>query len=127
MKRIANILTAVALLMGVSTAVQAQSVEDNYPYNFITVQGGVQGTFTNYDFTKLINENIDKCSRLFYDWIVWDYIRDLFFIPKYQKAGVLKDDTQIYFLQVERVHGAKTATEIKLSAMEDSHGTKQQG
>ena len=42
-------------------------------------------------------------------------------------AGVLKDDTQIYFLQVERVHGAKTATEIKLSAMEDSHDTKQQG
>jgi outer membrane protein OmpA-like peptidoglycan-associated protein len=58
MKRIANILTAVALLMGVSTAVQAQSVEDNYPYNFITVQGGVQGTFTNYDFTKLITPQV---------------------------------------------------------------------
>ena len=54
MKRFINILTAVALLFGVSTAAQAQSVEDNYPYNFITVQGGVQSTFTNYDFTKLI-------------------------------------------------------------------------
>lgn len=54
MKRMINILAAVALLLGVSTAAQAQSVEDNYPYNFITVQGGAQGTFTNYDFTKLI-------------------------------------------------------------------------
>ncbi len=54
MKKINSFLTAVALLFGVSTTVQAQTVEDNYPYNFITVQGGAQGTFTNHDFTKLI-------------------------------------------------------------------------
>ena len=54
MKKINHILVAVALLFGVSTAAQAQSVEDNYPYNFITLQGGAQGTFTNYDFTKLL-------------------------------------------------------------------------
>ena len=58
MKRFINILAAVALLFGVSTAAQAQSVEDNYPYNFITVQGGAQGTFTNYDFTKLITPQV---------------------------------------------------------------------
>lgn len=58
MKRFKNILAAVALLMGVSTAVQAQDVEDNYPYNFVTLQGGVQGTFTNYDFTKLITPQV---------------------------------------------------------------------
>ena len=40
--------------------------------------------------TRLINENIDKCSRLFYEWLNWDYIRDLFFIPKYSKEGVMK-------------------------------------
>lgn len=54
MKRFIHIAAAVALLFGVSTAAQAQSVEDGYPYNFITVQGGVQSTFTNYDFKKLI-------------------------------------------------------------------------
>jgi len=58
MKRFINILAAVALLFGVSTAVQAQSVEDNYPYNFITVQGGAQGTFTNYKFDKLITPQV---------------------------------------------------------------------
>ena len=61
MKKINYILAAVALLLGVSTA-QAQSVEDNYPYNFITIQGGAQGTFTNYDFTKLITP-ISRAGR----------------------------------------------------------------
>ena len=54
MKKIICKIAAVALLLGVSTAAQAQTVEDNYPYNFISVQGGVQGTMTNYDFTKLL-------------------------------------------------------------------------
>ena len=51
-------LAAVALLMGVSTAAVAQTttatIEDNYPYNFITVQGGAQVTFTDYNISKLI-------------------------------------------------------------------------
>lgn len=58
MKRIINILAAVALLFGVSTAAGAQSVEDNYPYNFITIQGGGQGTFTNYKFNKLLTPQV---------------------------------------------------------------------
>lgn len=58
MKRINNILAAVALLLGVTTATQAQTVEDNYPYNFITVQGGAQGTFTNYKFDKLLTPQV---------------------------------------------------------------------
>ena len=58
MKRIKNILAAVALLMGVSTAVQAQGVEDSYPYNFISLQGGAQTTFTNHKFTDLITPQV---------------------------------------------------------------------
>ena len=54
MKHYKNILAAVALLLGVTTAAQAQSVEDNYPYNFIGLQGGAQATFTNQKFTDLI-------------------------------------------------------------------------
>ena len=58
MKKIHNIAVAVALLFGVATATNAQSVEDGYPYNFVTLQGGAQGTFTNYDFTKLITPQV---------------------------------------------------------------------
>lgn len=58
MKRFIHIAAAVALLFGVSTAAQAQGVEDHYPYNFITVQGGAQTTFTNFDCTKLITPQV---------------------------------------------------------------------
>lgn len=47
-------IAAVALLFGVSTAAMAQTVEDNYPYSFIGLQGGAQVTFTNQKFTDLI-------------------------------------------------------------------------
>lgn len=53
------------------------------------------------DFTKLINENIDKCSHLFYDWLNWDYIRDLFYIPKYNKNNVLKKEFDKYMANIQ--------------------------
>ena len=58
MKRIFSIAAAVALLMGVPTAASAQSVEDAYPYNFVTVQGGAQATFTNQKFTDLLTPQV---------------------------------------------------------------------
>jgi len=48
------------------------------------------------DFTRLINENIDKCAHLFHDWVNWDYIRDLFVIPKYTKPNVLRHEFETY-------------------------------
>ena len=53
------------------------------------------------EFTRLINENIDKCSRLFYDWLNWEYIRDLFFVPKYNKNGVMKQEFTKYMANIE--------------------------
>ncbi len=53
------------------------------------------------DFTRLINENIDKCSRLFYDWINWEYIRDLFFVPKYNNPNVMRDEFTKYMSNIE--------------------------
>lgn len=48
------------------------------------------------DFCRLISENIDKCSKLFYDWVNWSYIRELFVVPKYAKPGVLKREFSKY-------------------------------
>ena len=53
------------------------------------------------DITRLINENIDKCSQLFYDWVNWDYIRDLFYIPKYSKPGVMIEEFNKYMANIE--------------------------
>ena len=52
-------------------------------------------------FTRLINENIDNCSRLFYEWLNWEYIRDLFFVPKYSKEGVMKAEFKKYMDNME--------------------------
>jgi len=60
---------------------------------------GINLIKTNYraenymtDLTRLISENIDNCSDLFYDWVNWSYIRELFCIPKYNKKGVIKQE-----------------------------------
>ena len=45
-----------------------------------------------FDITNLIAENIDNCRNLFYDWVSWDYIKDLFFHPRYRKPNVLKKE-----------------------------------
>lgn len=47
-------------------------------------------------FTKLINENINKCQSLFPDWVKWEYIKDLFVIPRYTKKGVVVKEHQLY-------------------------------
>ena len=59
MKKFVKYIAAVALLIGVSTAARAQEgVEEFYPYNFISVQGGAQATLTHYDMSKLITPQV---------------------------------------------------------------------
>lgn len=55
-----------------------------------------------HDFTRLISENIDKCSDLFYDWVNWAYIRELFCIPKYTKKDVLKKEFEKYMANMDK-------------------------
>lgn len=69
---------------------------------------GIQVIQANYrsekymqDLTRLINEHIDSCSGLFYDWINWDYIRNLFYVPKYNKPSVMKDEFTKYMANIE--------------------------
>ncbi len=53
------------------------------------------------DFTRLIAENIDNCQNLFYDWVNWEYIKDLFYAPKYNKPNVLKKEFDKYMANIE--------------------------
>lgn len=60
---------------------------------------GIQIIKANYraekyitDFTALINDKIGNCEKLFYDWQRFDYIKDLFIIPKYTKQEVMKKE-----------------------------------
>ncbi len=65
-------------------------------WGFTIIQANSRSEKYMQEFTRLINENIDKCSRLFYDWLNWEYIRDLFFVPKYNKNGVMKQEFTKY-------------------------------
>lgn len=51
-------------------------------------------------FNTLIHDNIDICKDLFPDWIVWDYIKDLFIIPKYQSSQHLKYEFEKYMQNI---------------------------
>lgn len=48
------------------------------------------------DFTRLINEHISDCEHLFRDWINFEYIKSLFYIPKYTKKNVLKAEFELF-------------------------------
>ena len=52
------------------------------------------------EFTKLINENIDMCRDLYPDWINWEYIKDLFIIPKYTKKNAMKNEFERYISKI---------------------------
>ena len=70
-------------------------------WGFTIIQANYRSEKYMQDLTRLINENIDKCSHLFYDWLNWEYIRDLFFVPKYNKNGVMKVEFNKYMANIE--------------------------
>lgn len=70
-------------------------------WGFTIIQANYRSDKYMQDLTRLINENIDKCSHLFYDWLNWEYIRDLFFVPKYNKNDVMKDEFNKYMANIE--------------------------
>ena len=41
------------------------------------------------DFNRLIQEHINSCKNFFPAWLNWDYIKDLFVIPKGQVESVV--------------------------------------
>lgn len=47
-------------------------------------------------FCDLINNHIDSCKSLFPEWVKFDYIRDLFVIPKHKKPEIMKAEYEKY-------------------------------
>ena len=70
-------------------------------WGFTIIQANYRSESYMQDFTKLINDNIDKCSKLFYDWVNWDYIRDLFFIPRYNRDDTMKKEFTKYMANID--------------------------
>lgn len=52
-------------------------------------------------FNQLISANVEKCRSLFPDWIAWEYIKDLFLIPKYTKEENQKYEFEKYMEHID--------------------------
>ena len=48
---------------------------------------------------SLIALHIDDCMKLFPEWVKWDYIRDLFILPKYNQPKVIAKEINLYRTQ----------------------------
>lgn len=48
------------------------------------------------DISTLINSNIGTCKSMFYDWQNWDFIKDLFMIPKCTDPNAIKSESVRY-------------------------------
>ena len=70
-------------------------------WGFSIIQVNYRSEKYMQDFTRLINENIDKCADLFYDSVNWEYIKDLFYIPKYSKLNVMREEFNKYMAHIE--------------------------
>ena len=53
-------------------------------------------------FNKLIADNIEACRTFFPDWLNYEYIKDVFVVPKYWKSGVLKQEFEKYMANINR-------------------------
>ncbi|MGN0592227.1 MAG: NYN domain-containing protein [Ruminococcus sp.] len=49
----------------------------------------------------LIVKHIDNCKALYPEWIKWEYIRDLFVIPKYTNSTVMKHEFAKYMEKIQ--------------------------
>lgn len=78
-----------------------ENIKQLEKWGFVIVHANYRAEKYMQDFTRLINENIDKCSRLFYDWINWNYIKDLFYVPKYNKPKVMIEEWNKYMTNIE--------------------------
>ena len=52
-------------------------------------------------FNTLIRDNIDKCRELFPDWIAWEYVKDIFVIPKFTNEKIQKFEFEKYMENIE--------------------------
>ena len=70
-------------------------------WGFSIVKFNYNSTKYMEHFNKLISENITNCKGLFPEWINWDYIKDIFTIPKFTQTNVMKNEFTKYMKYIE--------------------------
>ena len=80
-----------------------ENIKQLEKWGFVIIHANYRSNKYMQDFTRLINENIDHCANLFYDWVNWEYIRDLFYIPKYNhnEGAVMREEFYKYMSNID--------------------------
>lgn len=50
---------------------------------------------------KYISDNISNCKSLFPEWVNWDYIKDLFIIPRFTQEKIIKGEFAKYMANID--------------------------
>ncbi len=65
----------------------------------------VKPNYTSSKYAELINrlisENIANCRELFPEWLNWEYVKDLFIIPKFTQPNVMKSEFAKYMANTQ--------------------------
>ena len=65
----------------------------------------VKPNYTSSKYAELINrlisENIAHCRELFPEWLNWEYVKDLFIIPKFTQPNVMKAEFAKYMANTQ--------------------------
>ena len=65
----------------------------------------VKPNYTSSKYAELINrlisENIANCRELFPEWLNWEYVKDLFIIPKFTQPNVMKAEFAKYMANTQ--------------------------
>ena len=65
----------------------------------------VKPNYTSSKYAELINrlisENMANCRELFPEWLNWEYIKDLFIIPKFTQPNVMKAEFAKYMANTQ--------------------------
>ena len=64
-------------------------IDKLYQWGIYVVQPNYQSDKYILHLTKLLDENIDNCKKLFPELVQFEYIRSLFVVPKYMQKNVM--------------------------------------
>ncbi|MDD7430099.1 MAG: NYN domain-containing protein [Oscillospiraceae bacterium] len=79
----------------------ADNIRQLEKWGFTIILANKRAADYSLHFNTLIHDNIESCRGLLPDWIVWDYIKDLFIIPKYVKEQHQKYEFEKYMENID--------------------------
>lgn len=79
----------------------AENIQQLEKWGYTILLANKRASDYSLHFNTLIRDNIDSCRELFPDWIAWEYVRDLFIIPKFTSEKIQKFEFAKYMENID--------------------------